>query len=287
MDLNVRQLQKIINNPVVWKGPPPYDFPVGNVPCIITPKTNKDYTNTQPAPFGKPRPLKQHRLGRVVEDNNAYKTTNSYYQTILQRIMDAPAATIVNGRIGGNRSGSLSGAVSDVIVNQDVNEIVHNNETNTQGSQTNCYTYSKIPYIVDYKPIINETQTPNATTTTKLFCCNEERKAIRMVNGANTNVKQNYYLTTKEYLQKRCLTYPQNSYDFYYKNNKTYVYQCRGNTNSTCKQAFYNPNNQLFPVEGSVRNSAYINKLKSATISCNILDVSKQMYQAPQLPCSA
>ena len=275
--MNVKQIQKIVNNPVIWKGSPPYDFPVGNVPSIITPKTNKDYTNTQPAPFGKPRPLKHHRLGRVVEDNNSYKTTNSYYQTILQKIMDAPAATIVDGRIGDNKSGNIIGDIS----------IDLDNSTNTHhGSQTDCYTYSKIPYIVDYKPIINETQTPNARTTTKLFCCNEERKAIRMVNGANTNVKQNYYLTTKEYLQKRCITYPQNSYDFYYKNNKTYVYQCRGNTNSTCKQAFYNPNNQLFPVEGSVRNSAYINKLKSATISCNVLDVSKQMYQAPQLPCS-
>ena len=267
MELNVKQIKKIINNPTMWKPPPPYEFPTGNVPCIITPKTNKDYTNNQPAPFGKPRPLKQHRLGRVVEDTNAYKTTNSYYQLILQKIMDAPAASVVES----NR--------------QHTGQNIQNNN-NLSETRADCYNYSNIPYVVDYKPIVNETMTPNATTTTKLFCCNEERKAIRRVVGANTNVKENYYLTTKEYLQKRCLTYPQNSYDFYYKNNKTYVYQCRGNGNTNCKQVYYNPNNQVFPVEGSVKNSTYINKLKSVTISSNVVDDAKQMYQAPQRPCS-
>ena len=252
MELKVKQIKKIINDPTIWKGSPPYDFPIGNVPTIITPKTNKDYTNTQPAPFGKPRPLKQNRLGRVIENNNAYKTTNSYYQMILQKIMDNPGSTVVEPR-------------------------------NNNLQPRDCYYYSSVPYIVDYKPIINETQTPNKTTTTKKFCCNEERKALRRVVGANTNVKENYYLSSSEYLQRRCLTYTQNSYDFYYKNDNTYVYQCRGNANSNCKQAYYNPSNQLFPVEGAVKN---LNKLKSETISSNVVDDSKQMYQPPQVPCS-
>lgn len=267
MELKLKQIKKIINNPTVWKGTPPYEFPVGNTPTIITPKTNKDYTNTQPAPFGKPRPLKHHRLGRVMKENNAYNTTNSYYQQILQKIMDNPSSTVIEN----NEQGNV--------------DFMYNNNTNIVETQPECYYYSNVPYIVDYKPIVNETQTPNKTTTNKQFCCNEERKAIRRVVGANTNVKENYYLTTNEYLQKKCLTYTQNSYDFYYKNNKTYAYQCRGNLNSNCKQSFYNPNNQVFPVEGSVRNSTYLNKLKSVTISSTVTDDMKQMYQAPQQIC--
>lgn len=256
MDLNVLQIKKPTINPIDWKGNPPK----GNVPCIITPKTNKDYTNTQPAPFGKPRPLKQPRLGRVVADNNAYKTTNNYYQKILERILDYPAATIVN---------------SKVINEPDIEEAEINND------EIDCYFYSKVPYTVDYKPIENITQTPIPLTCSPSFCCNEQRKAIRRVVGANTNIKENYYLTTQEYLQRRCLTYEQNSYDFYYKNDKKYVFQCRGNANGNCKEAFYNPSNQLFPVEGAVTNSNYTNKLKSDTIALDNTDSMKLMYQQP------
>ena len=266
MDLNVEKIKKITNNPIDWKGKPP----IGNVPSIITPKTNKDYTNTQPAPFGKPRPLKQRRLGRVVADNNAYKTTNSYYQKILERVFDYPAANIVNS-----------------------NEIINEEE------EIDCYFYSNIPYTVDYKPIVNITQTPIPLTCSPSLCCNEERKAIRRVVGANTNIKDNYYLTTQEYLQRRCLTYEQNSYDFYKKIDKKYVFQCRGNTNGNCKEAYYNPSNQWFPVEGAVTNNNYINKLKSVTIALDNTNTTRLMnpyYQkgnviiddAPQLfqqPC--
>jgi hypothetical protein len=234
----VEKIKKIINNPIITKGV----YPTGNIPCIITPKTNKDYTNTQPAPFGKPRPLKQRRLGRVFADNNAYKTTNSYYQKILEGITDFPSATVVN-------------------------------------SEIDCNLYSNIPYTVDYKPIENITQTPIPITCSPSFCCNEERKAIRRVVGANTNIKENYSLTTQEYLQRKCLSYEQNSYDFFYKNDKKYVFRCRGNTNGNCKEVFYNPSNQVFPVEGAVTNSKYTNKLKSDTITLDNLE-GNSIYQS-------
>jgi hypothetical protein len=253
MDLYVEKIKKITINPIDWKGNPPK----GNLPCIITPKTNKDYTNTQPAAFGKPRPLKQPRLGRVIADNNAYKTTNSYYQKILERVFDFPSATIVNSSI---------------------------NNTDNEDDEIDCYLYSNIPYTIDYKPIENITQTPIPTTCSPALCCNEERKAIRRVVGANTNIKENYSLTTQEYLQRKCLTYEQNSYDFYYKNDKKYVFQCRGNANGKCKEAYYNPSNQLFPVEGAVTNSSYTNKLKSDTIALDNTDDMKLMYQEPCLP---
>ena len=257
MDLNVEKIKKIINNPIDWKGTPPN----GNIPRVITPKTNKDYTNTQPAPFGKPRPLKHHRLGRVVGDNNAYKTTNSYYQKILERVFDFPSASIVNS-------------------NKNID---------------NCYIYSNVPYTVDYKPIENITQTPIPSTCNPSFCCNEERKAIRRVVGANTNIKENYSLTTQEYLQRRCLTYQQNSYDFYYKNDKKYVFQCRGTMNGNCKETYYNPSNQIFPVEGAVTNRTYTNKLKDVTIATDsgypfnrkgfvMTPVVPQVYNQPCIP---
>jgi len=227
----IEKIKKITNNPIITKG----EYPKGNVPCIITPKTNKDYTNTQPAAFGKPRPLKQRRLGRVIADNNAYKTTNSYYQKILEKIMDFPSSNVVNS---------------------DIND-----------DEIDCYVYSNVPYTVDYKPIENITQTPIPITCSQPLCCNEERKAIRRVVGANTNIKENYSLTTQEYLQRKCLTYQQNSYDFFYKNGKKYVFQCRGNTSGNCKEVFYNPSNQLFPFEGAVTNSNYTNKLKSDAIT--------------------
>jgi len=228
MELNIEKIKKITNKPIHWKGIQTH----GNIPSIIIPKTNKDYTNNQPAPFGKPRPLKQPRLGRVISNNNAYKTTNNYYQKILERILDFPAASITTD------------------VGKDLDEI------NTD-----------VPYTVDYTPIENITQTPIPATCSPTFCCNDQIKAIRRVVGANTNIKDNYSLTTQEYLQRRCLTYQQNSYDFYNKNHKNYVFRCRDSENGTCKEAFYNPSNQLFPVDGAVTNSNYTNKLKYNTVS--------------------
>ena len=242
MDLYVEKIKKITINPIITKG----DYPKGNVPRIITPRTNKDYTNTQPAPFGKPRPLKQPRVGRVIADTNTYKTTNSYYQQILERFINIPSATVVN---------------SD-----------NNND------EIECYVYSSIPYTVDYKPNENITQTPIPITCNPTFCCNDERKAIRRVIGANTNIKENYSLTTREYLQRKCLTYEQNSYDFYYKDGKKYVFQCRGGKSGNCKEVFYNPSNQIFPLEGAVTNSNYTNKLKSDAITLDNID-GNSIYQ--------
>jgi hypothetical protein len=97
------------------------------------------------------------------------------------------------------------------------------------------------------------------------------------------------------------LTFEQNSYDFYYRNDKKYVFQCRGNTNGNCKEAYYNPSNQLFPVEGAVTNNNYINKLKSDTIALDntngmrlinpyyqkgnvLIDNVPQLFQQPCIP---
>jgi hypothetical protein len=238
MDLNIRNIKRMNEHLVEWKG----DSLKGNVAHIIKPSTNKDYTNNQPAPFGKPRPLKHHRLGRNV---NNYPVSNSYYQNILQKIMNTPSATIIN-------------------------------------SEINVEDFSSISYSVDYIPIINDTQNPTSKTCSPSFCCNEERKAIKRVASPNTNVKDKYCLSSREYLQKRCLTYEQNSYDFYNKDDKKYVFQCRVSTDGKCKEAFYNPSNQLFPVEGAVSNSNYTSKIKNNAILNNPPDYMKLMFQPPQ-----
>jgi hypothetical protein len=58
------------------------------------------------------------------------------------------------------------------------------------------------------------------------LCCNEEYKAKRRAIYASTNLKKNYYTSTKQYLQNRCKTYDQKAFNFLsYRTNTPGPYQ--------------------------------------------------------------
>jgi hypothetical protein len=58
------------------------------------------------------------------------------------------------------------------------------------------------------------TENPERNVTNPVLCCNQEYKAKRRAIYASTNLKKNYYTTTKQYLQNRCQTYEQKIFNF-------------------------------------------------------------------------
>jgi hypothetical protein len=69
--------------------------------------------------------------------------------------------------------------------------------------------------VASYKPnITNLTQDPEPNTTNPILCCNQEKFALNRVIYANTNLKKNYYTTHAQYLQNRCKTFTQRSFNF-------------------------------------------------------------------------
>ena len=42
----------------------------------------------------------------------------------------------------------------------------------------------------------------------------DEKKALKRVRPASTNLKKNYYTTHKQYMQNRCQTYEQRVFNF-------------------------------------------------------------------------
>lgn len=85
---------------------------------------------------------------------------------------------------------------------------------------------------------------PEPATQTKELCCNAERKSKQMVLPTSTNLKDNYYVSSSQYLRNRCNTYEQNAFNFVSTNfnqsaltKNAYVADCNAslmvNNNST------------------------------------------------------
>jgi hypothetical protein len=55
---------------------------------------------------------------------------------------------------------------------------------------------------------------PEPATQTKELCCNAERKSKQMVLPTSTNLKDNYYVSSSQYLRNRCNTYDQKAFNF-------------------------------------------------------------------------
>jgi hypothetical protein len=55
---------------------------------------------------------------------------------------------------------------------------------------------------------------PEPATQTKELCCNAERKSKQMVLPTSTNLKDNYFASSSQYLHNRCQTYDQKAFNF-------------------------------------------------------------------------
>lgn len=77
---------------------------------------------------------------------------------------------------------------------------------------------------------------PTPVTQTQTLCCNAERKSKQMVLPTSTNLKDNYYVSSSQYLRNRCNTYDQKAFNFVSTNfnqaaltNNKYVADCNAN----------------------------------------------------------
>jgi hypothetical protein len=77
---------------------------------------------------------------------------------------------------------------------------------------------------------------PEPATQTKELCCNAERKSKQMVLPTSTNLKDNYYVSSSQYLRNRCQSYDQKAFNFVSSNfsqmtitKNAYVADCNAN----------------------------------------------------------
>ena len=214
-----------------WKGTGPLSNPVGTAPSHIRPLTNNDtgnvflsgnfpsrtYNNVR---VFIPRPLKQYRKGRVVpstpiEHDSTNSITNNeidLFNYNTHRFVKSSKGTSLGGGFGG------SGLLNDLqdkpgafIVNQNSLDEINN----IKQLDKNCKTAQGVGIISSYYPNNRYlTDNPEPNTQTPKFCCNEASKARKRVIYASTNLKKNYYTTTKQYLQNRCKTFEQKAFNF-------------------------------------------------------------------------
>ena len=204
-----------------WKGSGVFSNPVGITASHIRPLTNNDPGNVFQTGFGLPRPMKHYRKGRVIpvppiiiEDPN---NPGKYMETSLinynmNRIVKSSKGASLGGGSGG--LGLLNQMLDNpggyIVKQNQVNEISEIEKLNND-----CKTCEGVGIVSSYYPNTTYlTENPEANTQNNVWCCNAEKKALRRVLPASTNLKKNYYTTHSQYLQNRCQTYEQKAFNF-------------------------------------------------------------------------
>jgi hypothetical protein len=82
-----------------------------------------------------------------------------------------------------------------------------------------------------------------------------------ITRSANTVVDSNYSQSTSEYLNSRCKTFNQRSFNFDY-NNETKEGYANCGDELKCSKVIYKPNNAKYVQQGAVSSSARILRLK-------------------------
>lgn len=168
---------------------------------------NKDYTNNTPSSFGKARPIKHYRKGRVI----------AQYIEIPNPSNESETITINYNELREVKSSVLNNMVSQMLWLPGSYSIVPNTlrEINeTTKSIQDCRNCNATSVVSSYMPLTTLTETPETVVENKVLCCNEERKAKRRVLPASTLTQKNYYQTNKQYMQNRCQTFKQRQFNF-------------------------------------------------------------------------
>jgi hypothetical protein len=214
-----------------WKGTGINSNPTGIAHGHIRPLTNLDTGNIFPAPFGKPRPIKHYRKGRVIpnvdiitldkDKRGEFIYKNKTYipeeevdliQYNLNRSVKSSKGTSLGGGFGGSGLlNEMQDKPGSYLVKQnpltETNEALQINE--------DCATCQGVGIVDTYYPNKDYlTENPEPNTENKVLCCNQEKFALQRVIYANTNLPKNYYTTHKQYLQNRCKTYQQKIFNF-------------------------------------------------------------------------
>ena len=241
-----------------WKGA---GTPVGSVPGNLRPLTNRDPGNVFPTGFGLPRPLKQYRRGRsfpVTSDTQAPEWVVRNEQRYVRSSQGTYALDAMQTVPGGFAVTTSSSAKDNV----DKGGLLRG----TVGSLG-------VPVTTDVYPNQSYwTDNPNENTTTPALCCNPERKALRRVVYANTNMSPTYYTTHAQYMQARCRTYDQRSFQYLRgtKDPGYYVANCQSCVSSSvqpCALVVYKPNNKQFAQQGAVSSSTRLLALQVQTLT--------------------
>jgi len=208
-----------------WKGTGRYSYPVATTGGNIRPLTNKDPTNiTTPNPISpscfartslptyskfNPRPLKQYRKGTTTAVPiicQSPSNPNEYITIVPEDISNRAVKSTTTPNLV-NQTMWMPSSFS--VKHNPVDEL---NET-TQ-SAIDCKTCDGVALVASFAPEPYLTNNPQAVSTNAPLCCNNEKKALRMVRPANTNLPKNYYTTLKQYRQNRCQTYDQRIFNF-------------------------------------------------------------------------
>ena len=227
-----------------WKGDGINKNPVGIAPGHIRPLTNKDPGNVFPSPFGKARPIKHYRKGSVISalvnrqnamdmESNLNPITQAEMEQIAYNV-NRQVKSSLGTPLGQGRDGG--GLLSEMMDKPGSYSIKQNTTEDAFDLDRDCKTCQGVGVVSSYYP--NKfylTENPEPNVENKKFCCNEERKALRRVVYASTNLKPNYYSTHFQYLQNRCQTHQQKSFNFEpptleQKLANTYLANCQPNT---------------------------------------------------------
>lgn len=201
-----------------WKGTGVLSNPVGIAQGHIRPLTNNDPGNVFQTGFGLPRPIKHYRKGRVIPVQPIVATSNSDQFEVdrinynMNRIVKSSTGSSLGGGAGGRGLlNELMDNPGSYIVKQ--NSVDEKNESLELNKD--CQTCEGTGVVTSYYPNNTYlTNNPEPTTTIPPLCCNEERKARRRVLPASTILKKNYYTTHTQYMENRCQTFEQRSFNF-------------------------------------------------------------------------
>ena len=199
-----------------WKGTGPLSNPTGITSSNIRPLTNNDIGNVFTTGFGLPRPIKHYRKGIVIPVEKISNPTNNLEISRINDNLNRNVKSSYGASLGGGAGGrglttQIIDAPGSFLVKQ--NPL---NETNQSiQSDIDCSTCKGVSLVANYYPNTTYlTDNPETNTTNPPLCCNPERKAIRRVLPASTNLKKNYYTTLQQYRQNRCQTYEQRVFNF-------------------------------------------------------------------------
>jgi hypothetical protein len=260
---------------IPWKGTGINSFPVGTASGHIRPLTNKDPGNNFQTGFGLPRPIKHYRKGRVIQSqqiegvpnlivndagNNVISNVdiNGLINYNMNRYVKSSKGTSLGGGFGG------SGLLNEM---QD-KPGAYTVKLNTSETNNDCKTCQGVGIVASYKPNnFNLLQNPQPNTTNPILCCNQEAFAKKRVLYASTNLKKNYYTTTKQYLQNRCKTYDQKAFNFL-------SYRTNGSGPGP-----YDNNSYLISTEGKVKPGGPLSLANTYLANCQL---NTQLYEGSE-----
>ena len=214
-----------------WKGSSVNSNPAGIAHGHIRPLTNLDPGNVFYSPFGKARPLKQYRKGRVIpnvdiitlyetkEGEFLYKNKKYLSETelaLIQYNLNRNVKSSKGTSLGGGSGGSgLLNEMQDKPSSYLVKQNPVNETDETSQLLKDCATCKGVGIIDTYYPNQSYlTENPEANTQNSILCCNQEKFALKRVIYANTNLPRTYYSSHAQYLQNRCKTFTQRSFNF-------------------------------------------------------------------------